>query len=365
MSELVKLLIARSMLNALNKRPVKSNPPPIEQRASQSNADAERLRQLAENLTSVIAQKTAPLAQNWTPKRGREHASRSHDGRNLMRCQIAMLKLADGIENDSLPATLRGVKWTKKKILGMVSTKCDTSAGYYDYRELFDEYHDNSKRAVSLRLYAGVARAVEQTEDLSALNEIRRNPPEGFFPTPLAVVELMLEKISDWLWDLKESGHTAWMLEPSAGIGTLIDAFNERCNELGIPRRFDYCETNIKLRDYVRDNCDVNDNLGFDFMCTNVARNVYNVILMNPPFEKLQDIDHVRKAYDVLERGGILVAIMGEGAFFRMDQKARDFRMWLSGLNADVEKLPENSFNTKDAFRRTGVQTRIVTIKKG
>ena len=36
----------------------------------------------------------------------------------------------------------------------------------------------------------------------------------------------------------------------------------------------------------------------------------YDRILMNPPFEKLQDIDHVRHCFDQLKEGGVLVAVM-------------------------------------------------------
>ncbi len=43
----------------------------------------------------------------------------------------------------------------------------------------------------------------------------------------------------------------------------------------------------------------------------------YDVIVMNPPFEKLQDIDHVRHAFDLLTEGGRLVAVMSESPFFR------------------------------------------------
>jgi hypothetical protein len=50
---------------------------------------------------------------------------------------------------------------------------------------------------------------------------------------------------------------------------------------------------------------------------------------MNPPFEKGQDIEHVRHAYDQLKPGGRVVAIMSEGPFFRSDKKATEFRDWL------------------------------------
>lgn len=55
----------------------------------------------------------------------------------------------------------------------------------------------------------------------------------------------------------------------------------------------------------------------------------YDRILMNPPFERLQDVDHVKKAYDHLKEGGRVIAIMGESAFFNSTKKAVEFRDWL------------------------------------
>jgi len=90
----------------------------------------------------------------------------------------------------------------------------------------------------------------------------------------------------------------------------------------------------------------------------------YDRIVMNPPFEKFQDIDHVRKAYDMLKPGGKLVAIMGEGSFFRTDKKAQEFRDWLDETGGTNEKLESGAFTGKEAFRQTGVASRIVEIEK-
>ena len=89
-----------------------------------------------------------------------------------------------------------------------------------------------------------------------------------------------------------------------------------------------------------------------------------DVVLMNPPFENLADIDHVRWAFDKLKPGGTLVAIMSESVFFRDQKKPVDFRDWLVELGANVEELPEGSFTGKDSFRQTGVRARIVSIEK-
>ena len=85
---------------------------------------------------------------------------------------------------------------------------------------------------------------------------------------------------------------------------------------------------------------------------------------MNPPFERGQDAEHVQHAYERLKPGGRLVAIMSNGPFFRSDKKAEGFRNWLDTVDGSHEELPEGSFAGKDAFRQTGVNTRLVVIDK-
>ena len=41
-----------------------------------------------------------------------------------------------------------------------------------------------------------------------------------------------------------------------------------------------------------------------------------------------------------------------------------EFRQWLDELSADIEQLPEDAFQGVDAFRQTGVKTRLVVINK-
>ena len=48
----------------------------------------------------------------------------------------------------------------------------------------------------------------------------------------------------------------------------------------------------------------------------------YDKIIMNPPFENGQDIDHIRHAYSLLNDGGRVVCIMSEGTFYRNDKKS-------------------------------------------
>ena len=177
---------------------------------------------------------------------------------------------------------------------------------------------------------------------------IGRNIP-GFFPTPPPVIDRMVAAA-----ELKPGLR---VLEPSAGKGDIADAIREAEPEA----RLEVVEPAYSLRQILE--LKGFSLVGDDFMM--LAGEWYDRILMNPPFENGADIDHVRHAFDLLAPGGRLVAIMSEGPFFRSDRKAEAFRQWLESVDGHSEKLPEGSFAGKDAFRQTGVATRLVTIEKG
>lgn len=97
----------------------------------------------------------------------------------------------------------------------------------------------------------------------------------------------------------------------------------------------------------------------------------YDAIVMNPPFERLQDIDHVRHAFRFLKPGGRLVAIMSAGSFFATSRgKVSEFNAWLLERGAwfvpgeDGRDEHRNAFTGADAFRQTGVNVRIVVIDR-
>jgi len=73
---------------------------------------------------------------------------------------------------------------------------------------------------------------------------------------------------------------------------------------------------------------------------------------------------HVMHMYDCLAPGGRLVSVMGEHAFFAGTSQAEHFRAWLDEVGGESEKLPDDSFKGVDAFRETGVRTRLVVIDK-
>ncbi len=168
---------------------------------------------------------------------------------------------------------------------------------------------------------------------------------DGYFPTPQVLADQMAAELN------VNSTHT--VLEPSAGKGSLVEAAIAAGAD---PKKIDVLEIVGDLRNLL-------EAKGFNLVGRDFLEHTdkYDRIIMNPPFEKGQDMEHVRHAYGLLNPNGKLVAIMSEGAFFRRDKKAEEFRAWLEEAGGWSEQLPEGSF--KDSDRSTGVATRMVVIE--
>ncbi len=83
-------------------------------------------------------------------------------------------------------------------------------------------------------------------------------------------------------------------------------------------------------------------------------------VVMNPPFARQADIEHVQHAFKMLRPGGRLVSIMSAGVRFRENEKTRAFRALVEQHDGEIIDLPPGSF----AASGTGVNTVIVTIDK-
>lgn len=165
------------------------------------------------------------------------------------------------------------------------------------------------------------------------------------FPTPPELAARMVDEAQI------EQGHD--VLEPSAGTGNIIKALpcvrpNGTVTAVEISRDLTQHLESLADLTFCKDFLTCNGDLG-----------KFDRILMNPPFADGQDIEHVKHAYQFLKDGGRIVAIMGEGAFFRSDRKATEFRAWLDGVGYS-EQLPADTFKASG----TGVNTRLVVIDK-
>ena len=313
------------------------------------NTLAARFRTWAEALQPKIDHAGRPMSQNPTPKRNREYQSRMHDCRNMERLQKALQALADAHENKTVPAELANLR-TRDEIGAMVRKSATGAGGYYSVIEA-DDYADKSPAARLLQslIEGNPERHAEQERlrKIEALKaEIALSTIPGYFPTPAPVVSAMLDRAQ------LEPGLT--VLEPSAGSGSIADAIKEDCPTVQL-----YCfELNRRLAELL--NLKGHRVDGDDFLMDDQIARIFDRIIMNPPFEKQADIDHVRKAFSVLKPHGILVSVMAPGFEFQQNRKSIEFREWLDKIGAEWENLPDDSFKSSG----TGVSTKLLVIRR-
>ena len=126
------------------------------------------------------------------------------------------------------------------------------------------------------------------------------------------------------------------VLEPSAGIGNIAyaaEAAGGKVTAIEIdPKR---CE---KLKGTASVNAHHHDFL------QQTPLPHFDRVVMNPPFAKQADIDHVLHAAKCLKSGGRLVAVMSASVMFRENRKTADFRAFVAAHGGTIEKLPDSSF---------------------
>lgn len=312
----------------------------------------ERFRDMADGLDDEIARKLDDRRKTNTPKRQREDMSARIDGRALQRLQAALRALADAREAGTLPPILECLR-TKSAVAPLLRKQL-TSNGYYHIGET-GEWSHNEPIAVALRNLMEGQRTAEDAAELAKQanahkiremeNAIRFARIDGFFPTPGPLVARMLQ-----LAKLQPGMNC---LEPSAGKGDIATAIEAAgCDVFCIEQNYSLVEIlNAKGLQVHRGD--------FLQVCDNGRR--YDRVVMNPPFEKGQDAEHVMRAFKWLKPGGRLVAITGAGIFYRSDKKAQAFREFLAEHGAHVEDNDPEAF--KNGFVQTGVATKMICVE--
>lgn len=183
---------------------------------------------------------------------------------------------------------------------------------------------------------SGAADARRVLELVSGLSHV-----PGFFPTPGALIERIVEAAG------LEPGQV--ILEPSAGKGDIASALVR----LGVPVTLIQCvEINHTLAKFLQDG-------GYyvrhaDFLTYDVGQ-LFDRVLMNPPFERGVDEKHIRHAFEFLRPGGRLVAIA-------CATTGRKLEPWARELGGYVEPLPAGSFAMSD--RPTQVNTSLIVLER-
>ncbi|MEI9428717.1 DUF4942 domain-containing protein [Mesorhizobium sp. Cs1299R1N3] len=172
--------------------------------------------------------------------------------------------------------------------------------------------------------------------DDGGLHEPKRSLAKnfGFFPTPDTLADRTVDDAR-----LYSPGRPLRVLEPSAGTGQLA-------------RRARKADANVVCVEYQRDlamqlRADGFNTYAADFLDIKPeAAGSFDRVIMNPPFDRERDIDHVMHALKFLRPDGFLIAIMSAHTEFAETRKAKAFRDLMGKMNARWSDNPRNSFST-------------------
>lgn len=304
----------------------------------------DKLRALADKMQAMIDDKLSDRLTN-TAKRLAQASHARLDGERLQRAQKALYAMADLSDASNLPEILEGIK-SKKAVLELVGTELTpVNNGYHGYSVCTGQPNNNSPEAVAIwDLLGSESEEEKQAKALRAkISGLLFTKIPGYFPTPKAVIAMMIDHA-----DIQEGDR---VLEPNLGHGAIADEVAPLCKEV---KGFEVNHTLAEI-------CDLKDYLieCRDFLAVEWEEiTSYEKILMNPPFEKMQDADHVRHAFGFLKPGGRLVSIMSPSAFQNSTQKAEDFRWWFDMMGGERYDLPAGSFKESG----TGVNTILIVI---
>lgn len=353
---------------------IKSNPKPeLPIRALKKDKKlAEKFYKTADSLAKLADKKYQELKHTLsnTPKRMREYNTKKIYA-DIANNKAELYRVVGvAIEKGTLPEILKNFSPVKNKNHFYLFIRGMKQGGYYEvFREKEIRFRTINERLVTypieelgfknakevekaykalMKLTGQNERSQEEIRDEEIkilIDEVRFKKIAGFFPTPDKLAEKMVYQA-----DIQDSDK---VLEPSAGIGSIADAIKKLHPkvELSVIELMASLQNILKKKAYKF--------VGDDFL---EHAKKYDKIIMNPPFEKLQDIDHVKHAYSLLKPNGRIVSIMSPSGFYNSQKKAKEFREWFKEIDGVMEELPKGSF--KSSFSPTGVNTVMVTIDK-
>ena len=186
----------------------------------------------------------------------------------------------------------------------------------------------SESREAAKALRSGSVPYREGLEILRAQATLIRCVP-GYFPTPQPLARRVVQAA-----DLREG---QIIVEPQAGDGAVAREIRRAGFEPQV------IERDPRLRELLTKQ-------GFNLIGSDFLEYAGEAdrFVMNPPFENLQDIDHVRHAFDLLRPRGRVVSVMSQGPFFRTCPKAQSFRQWFESRGRVLEELQRGTFGVAD-----------------
>lgn len=271
-----------------------------------------------------------------------------------------MLKRINGMKPDQE----HGYITTAQGIEDFETLFCSYSKGLDRYtRESYSKELMRYKRVQRLRLESApelraairelinIMNGVEVSPEVKRMQQIRdlerkfigRDIP-GFFPTPAMLAAEVVDKAG-----IEEGDEVC---EPNGGLGHIAQVIRDQH-----PGAILTCvEYNSSLAEALQQK-------GFNAIHGDFLEHIgsYDKIVMNPPFENGQDIDHVQHAWTLLKPGGRLVAIMAANKL-KTDRKTLDFVGFVECNGGVMEPNPAGAFLS--SFRPTGVNTITLILNK-
>jgi len=302
---------------------------------------------MAETMDKQAEGKLAPRLTN-TAKRLAQARHAEREGAHLKRASELIRAYVKAAEEGRLTKEIASATLTKDTFMRAMSlVSKPVSNGFHTYHVDTSNYYYVSGIELALRMLMvntpeQEARAVERMRELEirrAVDAVRNCNIPGFFPTPTAVIDKMLGLVG------LQDGLV--ILEPSAGLGDIIHQV-----KLRIDCTIDAYEVNSSL-------CNILKLKGYhatqrDFLTVEPTAE-YDLVLMNPPFEKKGGVKHVLHAYKFLKPGGALVAVVPPN---QADEIGESLEI------QSRDDVPPRAFANADAFRQTGVNVCIIAIEK-
>lgn len=183
----------------------------------------------------------------------------------------------------------------------------------------------------------------DRIDDIILTGEIIDKKKElQFFETP--------EKVALQICELAKIKSGSNILEPSAGRGAILK----------VARRYSHNLYWAELDEENAAHIQIGLRIGKNFLQIEPNELKIDYVIMNPPFSKQQDIDHVTHALKFLENG-VLVSVMSPSIKFRTNKKTTDFLNYISKYETEIIDLPKKTF----ASSGTMVNTIILKVNKG
>lgn len=206
----------------------------------------------------------------------------------------------------------------------------------------------------------------QQAED-DPFADVKHLPAKryGFYPTPDSAANELFRDVSMLQ---KADQPRLTILEPSAGTGNLarrcvrsadaLDHWSGGRDRYMAEYRFDNAVDCVELQPHLAADLDAEciyrRVYNQDFLRLQPeTTGLYDRVVMNPPFDRERDIDHVMHALKFLKDDGQLIAIMSAGTEFRETKKSTAFRALMQKMNAKWRDLPAGSFVESGTYVNT------------